>query len=361
MVELASTSAFYPSRPTLFIEGDAQPALTLGLSSLMIFENSEGLYRCEATLGNWGATGGGNGFLYFDRHLLDFGKELVVSMGDSEAAAEVFKGNITAIEGRFPQLTPPEILLLAEDRFQDLRMTRRSRSFEQITIGDLINGIASEHGLTPEVDLSGPSYRQLSQVNQTDLAFIRDSVRKVDGEIWIDGNTLHAQARSRRTREEVSLSYGERLREFSVMADLACQRSSIVVSGWDSDAKEAVVATADSSAIQSELHGDTGGGQLLQESFGNRVERIVHQVPFNNSEAEHMAEAHYRRMSRQFITGQALADGDGRLRVGGQVALSGLGPLFNGNYYLSEVIHSFDPVNGYQTRFCVERPGLGSQ
>ena len=138
MVELASTRAFYPSRPNLSIDGNVQPALALGLTSLMVFENTEGLYRCEATLGNWGAVDGSTDFLYFDRQLLDFGKELVVSMGDSAAAAEVFKGKITAIEGRYPQQSPPEILLLAEDRLQDLRMVRRSRSFEQTEPHDRI-------------------------------------------------------------------------------------------------------------------------------------------------------------------------------------------------------------------------------
>jgi len=361
MVELASTRAFYPSRPNLQIEGEAQPVLSLGLSSLMVFENTQGLYRCEATLGNWGAAGGDTGYLYFDRQLLDFGKALSVSMGDSAAEAEVFKGRITAIEGRYPQQMPPEILILAEDRLQDLRMIRRTRNFDQMSVGDVIARIAADHGLRSDIDLDGPVYRLLTQVNQTDLGFIRECARKVDGEVWIDDNTLHAQARSRRNHEEVRLEYGERLRDFSVMADLACQRSSLVVSGWDTDAKEGIAETADNRAIQSELEGGMSGAQILQDSFGDRVERIVHQMPFNRDEARAMADARFRYMARHFITGQALADGDGRLRVGGTVELGGLGPLFNGKYYLSEVTHSFDPVNGYQTRFSVQRSGLGSE
>lgn len=359
MVELASTRSFYSSRPNLHVDGQDQPALALGISSLLIFENTQGLYRCEATLGNWGSVNGRNDFVYFDRQLLDFGKAFSVNMGDSGAEAEVFNGYITALEGRFPQQGTPEILVLAEDRFQDLRMLRRSRSFEQVSVNDVIATIASDHGLGSEVDLDSPAYRQLSQVNQTDLAFIRDCVAQVDGEVWVEGNTLHAQARAQRDAGVVTLEYGRRLREFSVMADVACQRTGIVVSGWDADAKQAVVETADSGAIQNELNGDTSGSEILQNSFGERVDRIVHQVPFSHDEAGYMARARYRRMARRFVSGQGLADGDGRLRAGAHVELTGLGDLFNGRYYLSEVTHSFDTVNGYQTRFCVERTGLG--
>ncbi len=360
MVELATTRAFYPSRPRISIEGNAQPGLALGIISLMVFENTEGLYRCEATLGNWGAVDGDADFLYFNRQLLDFGKTLSVTMGDSEAEAEVFNGKITAIEGRFPQLSPPEILLLAEDRLQDLRMLRRSRSFEQVSISDVISAIASEHGLTADVDISGPTYKQLTQVNQSDLAFIRECAHKVDAEIWVEGDTLHAQARARRLHEEINLQYGQRLREFSVTADLACQRSSLVVSGWDTDAKEGVEVSADSSAIDSELDGKIGGARVLTDSFGERVERIVHQLPFDQNEARYMAESKFKNMARRFISGQGLVEGDGRLRVGSYVSLSGLGVMFNGRYYVTEVTHRFDPVNGYQTHFCVQRPGMGS-
>jgi hypothetical protein len=39
--------------------------------------------------------------------------------------------------------------------------------------------------------------------------------------------------------------------------------------------------------------------------------------------------------------------------------LAGLGPLFNGRYYLSEVRHTFDFARGIRTAFTAERPGLG--
>ncbi len=359
MVEVPSTSAFYSARPSLFLDGQEDPGLALGLLSISIRETVAGLYSCEATFGNWGATNGQVGFLYFDRQVLNFGRTFSVEMGDGDAASEVFNGRIMAIEGRFPQQCPPEILVLAEDRFQDLRMTRRSRSFDDVSISDVITRIAGEHGLLTDVDIDGPTYRTLTQVNQSDLAFLRECTRAVDAELWVDADTLFAQSRSRRQTEEVRLSYGHRLKEFSVMADLARQRTSLTVSGWNVAAKETIEHESDETVIRNELNGGQSGSALLEQAFGRRADSLVHHVPFSNDEARSIADANYRSMARQFLKGHALADGDGRLRAGSHVQLGALGPLFDGIYYVNEVTHIFDSTNGYRTYFRVERPFLG--
>ncbi len=359
MVELATTNAFYPARPKLSVAGQSEPGLETGLLSLAVQEDTAGLYRCEATFGNWGTGNGSVDFLYFDRRLLDFGKSFAVEVGDGEARASVFSGRIMALEGRFPSQSPPELLLLAEDRFQDLRMVRNTRSFESLSVADLVQRIAGEHGLRHEVDVQGPVFSVLTQVNQSDLAFLRDCARRVDAELWLEGDTLRVQGRARRRGAQVRLSYGQRLREFAVCADLAQQRSALVVGGWDVSAKAGIEQRADAACLGSELHGDISAQRLLEEGLGARVERVVHEVPLDDEEARALAESDYRRCARRFLSGQGLCEGDGRLRVGAQLQLDGLGPLFSGRYYVTEVSHLFDQHTGYQTRFRVERPGLG--
>src|SRR4051812_34022407 len=113
------------SRPGLAVAGRDDVALSQRLLSLLVAETVHGLYRCEAAFGNWGdAGGGGVDFLYFDRKRLDFGKAFTVKL-DQET---LFDGRITGLEGQFPEGRPPQIEVLAEDRFQDLRMTRRTRT-----------------------------------------------------------------------------------------------------------------------------------------------------------------------------------------------------------------------------------------
>lgn len=351
---------YYAARPRISVDHQFRQELGDGfLTSLLIEETTLGLFRCEARFSNWGPEQGKT-FLFFDRELLDFGKPFGVELGPPAAIKQVFEGRIMGIEADFPSQLPPEITVLAEDRFQDLRMERRTRSFESVSDGDVVRQIASQHGLTTEVDLDGPTHPVVTQVNQSDLAFLRERVTAVDGELWIDGDTLYAQARVRRNEGEVSLTYGGNLLEFSVLADLAHQRTSVRVSGWDVENKQAIDVEATASAISSELNGHQSGSEILAGALAERHERIVSSVPLSLDEAHTLAEARYRERARRFVRGSGLVDGEPRLRVGTTVKLTDLGTLFSGSYYVTLVRHTFDLSHGYRTRFEVERVGLGN-
>jgi len=358
MGDLSGTSLLYSARPALKVDGTDSPALAMGLLSLIVEESTAGLSSCEATFGNWGAHQGTVDFLYFDRQVLDFGKSLRVEIGAGAKAGLIFDGKITALEGRFPQQRPPEILVLAEDRLQDLRMTRRTRSFEDVKLDDVISSIASDHGLQSQADIDSPDYRILAQINQSDLAFLRERAQAIDAEVWIEGNTIHAQARAQRNSSDVTLTYGQGLYEFAVNADLAGQRTALTVTGWDVDAKEGIAEEASEAAVQNELEG-SGGASLLSSAFGERKEQIVHLAPLTTAEATALAEANYRRLARRFVTGSGLAEGNANIRAGTSLTLQGLGPLFDGKYYVVEARHAFELAAGYKTHFQVERAWLG--
>lgn len=344
------------ARPSFRVDGQEQPTLSGGLLTLQISENTQGLYRCEASFGNWGPAEGGTGFLYFDRRLLDFGKPFQVTLGQDV----LFDGRITALEARFPEASPPELTVLAEDRLQDLRMTRRTMSYEEVSDSAVIEEIARRHGLTPSVDVSGPTYKVLAQVNQSDLAFLRERCRTIDAELWVEGKTLHAKAHGRRTGPPVELGYRNELREFTVLADLAGQRTSVVVGGWDVRGKSELKHEATDSVLGAELEGGTSGASVLASALGERKEALVHTVPLNADEARARAETFFRLSARRFLVGRGTAETSARLRVGAHVQLRGLGDLFSGKYYLTDVKVRFDGARGLRTEFVGERPGLGN-
>jgi uncharacterized protein len=344
------------ARPALVVGGQERPELAAGLLRMTIAEETSGLYRCEAAFGNLGEKDGVSDFLYFDRSTLDFGKSFQVKFEDGV----IFDGKITALEAIFPEGQAPEINILAEDRFQDLRMTRRTRAFTDVSDSDIFNQIASEHGLRANISISGPNHKLLAQINQSDLAFLRERARSVDAELWMDGATLNAKPRaSRSSKKPFEMSYGNELREFTVIADTAGQRTSVTVGGWDVGAKAELKFEATESVLSAELNGDASGSSILELAFGKRKEALAHTVPFTSQEAQAEAEAYYKSISRRFSIGRGIAETSNQLRVGAYAELRQLGPLFSGKYYVSEVRHLFDGTKGIRTEFLAERPGLG--
>ena len=349
------SSSLSASRQVFSVGGQDSEALSTGLLRLSIVEIVSGIYRCESTFGNWGPVGNSLGFLYFDRRTLDFGKVFQVKL----EATPLFDGRITALEARFAEGGAPEITVRAEDRFEDLRTTRRTRTFTNVSDADLVRQVALDHGLTAEVDATGPTHQVAAQANQSDLQFLRERLRSIDAELWMDGTTLHAQSHTRRNAGTLKLSLGSALHEFTVTADLGAQRTSLSVSGWDETSKSAIVQEATEAAISGELNGGDSGASILGPAFGERSETVTDTVPLDGAEAQARAEALFRMSARQFVTGRGVADTNPLLRVGVYVDLLDLGPLFSGKYYVTEVHHLFDAAKGMRTEFAVERPGLG--
>ena len=352
---MADDSRIISSRPTFKVGGRDVGSLSEALLELRVDENLHGLYACEAVFGNWGPSNGQTTYLYFDRQTLEFGKDFEVALGSDT----LFKGRIMALEARFPEGGPPAVAVLVEDRLQDLRMTRRTRTFADMSDSDVMSQMASDHGLTPDVSVTGPTHKVLAQLNLSDLAFLRERARVLDVELWVDGTTLSAKSHSSRNGGSLTLGFGNELREFTVLADLAEQRTSVSVTGWDVAAKDGLAETADDSVVSGELNNGDSGASLLQSALGERKENVAYSVPVTSQEAKATSEALFKQRARRFVTGRGVAKTDAKLRVGATVTLNGLGPLFSGDYYVVESEHRFDATNGLRTSFAVERPGLG--
>jgi phage protein D len=338
------------------IDGTFNADVSQNIVSAVITETTDGLYACEIDLLNHGL----GGFLYFERDEFDFGTEIEFSIGVGPSEEKLFQGYITGLEARYIQNGGSRLTILAEDGLQNLRMTRRTRTFEDMTDEDVMRTIAQEHSLQPDFeDLDGPTHRVLAQTNLSDLAFLRQCARRLNAEIWLDDQSLHVAPRSSRGSERVTLAYGANLQSFNVRADLAHQCTEFSVGGWDVQAKEAIHETADSSVISSELNGFQSGSEILDDAFGERIASYVHTAPHTTAEARAIAEAEYQMRARRFVTGSGTADGDPRIRVGAILELSQLGTMFNGDYYITSASHVIDLDSGYKTEFEVERAGIG--
>jgi len=68
-----------------------------------------------------------------------------------------------------------------------------------------------------------------------------------------DGNTLNAKSRANRNGGTLQMTHGNELREFSVLADLAGQHTSVSVSGWDVSSKSELKYEATDAIISGEF------------------------------------------------------------------------------------------------------------
>jgi phage protein D len=349
---VASTS------PVFTVDGDVAHDLGRDCLHLDIDEDTQGLRTMRAHLA---ATGGGapgppGPMRYVDGSEIDFGKPVQVSLGPDTMKRTVFDGVISAIEVMFTDGGPPVVVVLAEDALMRLRMVRRMRTYNNVTDGDIAEAIAREHGLQSDVHIDGPSYAVVHQLNQSDLAFLRERARLVEAEIWCDGQTLHMASRPQRPGTQITLVQGGTLLTARLCADLAHQRSTVAVTGYDASARDTIDEQVGSEVIAAEISGGRTGPDVVERALGKSASFRVREVSLNSAQAQAWARAEMLRRSRRFVTVSGLTNGSPDMVVGSKLTLNHVGQPFEGGmYYVTRVRHTFEHASGLRTYFEAER------
>ncbi len=349
--------------PTFKVDGSAQADLGRDLVYLEVEETTEGLRTCLARFRNIGPKSGAQveQFLYLDGQVVDFGKAIEVAVGPPDDERIVFKGPISALEHRYAESEAHELAVFAEDQLMKLRMTRRSKTYEDKTDAQIAQDIAQAHSLGADADAPGPTYDVVQQWNQSDLAFLRERARLIQAELFMDEDKLCFKARGGRTATEVTLVAGNTLLRALVRADLAHQRTRVKVSGYDAQARDVIDEEAGTEAIQSEARRGRTGPQILQQAFGERVSHRSRDVPLTSAEATQWAKAEMVRRARGFVHLDATTSGTPDMMVGSKVEVQGMGgPFDGGSYYVTRVCHTYEHRNGLRTHFEAERATVGN-
>jgi len=131
--------------PVFEIDDDVKADLARDIVRLEIEETTAGLKTLTAYLVAQGrANGSGDQEqLYLDGSVVDFGKKISVVLGATPAAHKVFSGWISGLEANFQEGKDPEVVVFAEDKLMKLRMTRRMKTYENMSDADIASAIAA--------------------------------------------------------------------------------------------------------------------------------------------------------------------------------------------------------------------------
>lgn len=344
--------------PVFEVDGTVRGELARDIQQLEVEETTGGLKTLCARFLAIGPQPGTDEeqLLYLDGGVFDFGKPINVSIGSPEEARLVFRGFISGIEVNFEEAQEPGVVIYAEDRLMDLRMTRRMRTYENVTDAEIAEQIGAEHGLSVDADADGPRYDVVQQWNMSDLAFLRERARLIQAEIWLLRDTIHFKTRDRREGTEQVLVRGNDIVSLKACADLAHQRTAVHVHGYNAADRAVIDEEAGPETIQAEIAGGRTGPDVLNQAFGSRVSHRVREVPLLETEAVDWARAEMLRRSRAFVQVSGTTTGSPNMVVGSRLTLQRAGQPFNGNgYYVTRVRHAYDLTNGYRTHFQAER------
>lgn len=358
---ILTPNRIYTPHPVVEVDGQTDEMLRTLLIGMDLTESDQGFTALELQFENSATVsnqGNDYAFEYRDNDLLSLGKAITIRAGDHHDPQALFQGRISGLEMVIEADLQPKLNVLAEDALQKARLARRTRLHGAGTVASIAEAVATELGLRPRISGLDQQVDDQMQLNQSDLAFLRNLVRRFDAELQIVGDELLIAPRSDIRRSEVTLELGSQLQQARLLADLSHQVNRITYAGFDVEAGQEIQVESNAAADLGPGRGRTGA-RLIEQSFGARSEHLSRRFAQNQAEAQALVNAAYSDRARRFVSAECTALGNPNIRVGTHVTLAGLGPRFDNTYYITRTHHSFTLARGYQTRFNAECGYLG--
>jgi phage protein D len=293
-------------------------------------------------------------YKYSDGPRFKEGVKLEVALGYDGRIVSLIKGEVTTLEPEFGQDEAPTLKVQGYDSLHRFRRGRKTKSYLQLKDSDIARQIASNLGLSAQVEDTQVTHEYILQDNLTDIDFLLERARRIRYELVIENGTMHFRKAANDKSEVVSLQYGFTLRSFYPRLSTISQVSEVLVQGWDAKAKKAITGRARSGDEVSKMGGRQLGASITEAAFFATKNIIVDKPVFSEGEANQIARGKFNDMAVEFITGEGTAIGNGDIRAGKVVELLKLGQRFSGLYYVTSATHTIDS-SGYTTKFTVER------
>jgi phage protein D len=267
-------------------------------------------------------------------------------------------GEVTALEAEYDQ-GGSRVVVRGYDESHRLHAGRHTESYRNVRDSDIARTIASRAGLPAgTIDDSRMTHQHVSQVNLSDWDFLKARAREIGFELAVADGHLHFRRPARsehapgagdyQSADPLQLVFGQDLLEFRPRVSCAQQVKGVVVRGWDSRSKRAMIGTAPAATISAEL---PLGPSTLARRAGDRTYVAADRPLATQGEVDTAAGAVAEQIGSAFAEADGVARGNPRLRAGAAISVSIVAEDFAGRYTLTHTRHVFDSVNGYLTWF----------
>jgi phage protein D len=363
------TAEYFAPAFSVEINGTAVVAdISASITDVTVNSESGRIDSCQLTLVNpypllpWTHTD--------DMELFKEGNAITVKMGYTDQLQVMFDGEITGMTPTFPESGHPTVQVEAQNRMHRLQSNSCLVDFKDSTDGDIVRRIAKESDLSAEVDDPGTTFPKVSTGHRTHLDFLMERARAANREMWVEGMTLHFAEPRATIPAEYTLVWGRTaqsftpgslpLQSFSPTLDASRQVSTVIVRGQDPLTRELIEGRATAGDEDTKLGGAQTGPEARGAAFGGPNEWVVVNVPVSSqAEAEQRARALYNARAMEFVQGTGATVGLPGLRAGMVVSIDGLGPRFNGEYFVTRTTHTLGG-GGYRTSFSVRKNSVGA-
>lgn len=267
----------------------------------------------------------------------------------------------------FPEGGRAKIILIGHGKAMQMAEPEKRRLFINRTNSEIAIKIAKEYELEFDVDETIQRYTQISQMGESDMAFLMKRAAIEGFIVYVEDGTLHFH-RERITRVPDGVFLRHRIGDENVYSGEFSMRllfggERIVATTFDKLAKKTIDVTFDDSPdlmTQESISADSSLRRAYQ-LVGNRSTRFLETYGHRGNLYEFRKMVEGVGRNNQFIIDGAIeAVGNPNIRARRIVPVQGF-QNFDGDYWVSRIIHEVSSHVGYRSSIKLRRTVAGSR
>lgn len=263
------------------------------------------------------------------------GNEIKIQLGYDGDVDTVFEGIIVKHGIKIKGNGNSHLLIEAKDKAITLAMTRQHRYHNNKTDKVIIDELAGK--LQKDVEATTFSHSQLLQYNCSDWDFIviraeanGMMVLTDDGKIVVKKPSFDA--------DPVTATYGDNIWEFESEIDARRQIKEVTSVAWDYS-QQTTEKSSNGVASFSE-NGDLSSEQVAA-ALGTKL-KLSHSGSLTQNLLQDWSNAYAMRSQLSKIAGRVRLKGNADLKPGSIVTLDGVGDKFNGDVFVTGILHHYE-------------------
>jgi len=265
------------------------------------------------------------------------GSEIEIKLGYDTTNTSIFKGIVVKQIVKIDEHSGSRLQVICKDKCLKLTINRKNGIFNDVTDSDLISQLAGDGGLATDVTATTATHKEVVQYYSTDWDFIMNRAEINGLVVTTEDGKLVAAKPDLSATPLLKLSFGYDILEFEGEMDATHQLSAVKGNSWDMTAQSTINASAAEPTVNTQ---GNITGSTLADVLGAGDQELISSTPILQDDIQAWADAALLKSRLSQFKGSITFQGSDKAKPNTTLELSGVGDRFNGNAFISGVVHT---------------------
>lgn len=273
------------------------------------------------------------------------GKEIEILAGSLNSPTSLFKGIVVQQSIKVRDNAAAQLIVECRHKAVKLTIGRKNAYYFDKTDSDIISTLLSNASISGDAESTTTTHKQQVQYYATDWDFLLTRAQANGKMVFTNDDTVKVKAPSFSGTAVCTLQYGATILEMDAEIDSRLQYSAVTSFTWDA-AQQALIEKNGADP------GNSAPGNLKSSDLASVAGPDHFHLQQNSlieAEAQSWADAQWLKSKMSQVSGRMKCEGIATVNPGDIVTVSGVSDRFNGNVFITGVMHSFDLVEGWKS------------